>query len=173
MRLWHKDLINVLPRQQLISQWRECCCIAQNLANKGTPNHILVNRILEFPKCHFNYYAELVVQEIRNRGYNVSLITYNKFKENLEQARTNTEFTNSLNNDIDFILFEGWHNHIYLRQCLYNLEEKAISGGITQEEWNKIYYKFCNFTPLQDIVDLICVSPNRDIDFTEIERNDL
>ncbi len=75
----------------------------------------------QFPKCHFSYYAELVVQEIRNRGYgyNVSLTTYNKFKENLEQARTNTEFTNSLNNDIDFILFEGWHNHIYiyLRQC--------------------------------------------------------
>lgn len=77
MRLWHKDLINVLPRQQLISQWRECCCIAQNLASKGTPNHILVNPILKFPKCHFNYYTELVVQEIRNRGYNVSITTYN------------------------------------------------------------------------------------------------
>lgn len=40
MRLWHKDLINVLPRQQLISRWKECYCIAQNLASKGTPNHI-------------------------------------------------------------------------------------------------------------------------------------
>ena len=39
MRLWHKDLIDVLPRQQLISQWREICCIAKNIAEKGTPNH--------------------------------------------------------------------------------------------------------------------------------------
>lgn len=25
MRLWHKDLIPYLPRQQLLGQWRECC----------------------------------------------------------------------------------------------------------------------------------------------------
>lgn len=43
MRLWHKELIPYLPRQQLIAQWRECCAIASNLASKGTPNHLLVN----------------------------------------------------------------------------------------------------------------------------------
>ena len=37
MRLWHKDLIYVLPRQQLLGQWRECCLIAKNIAEKGTP----------------------------------------------------------------------------------------------------------------------------------------
>ena len=39
MRLWHKDLISVLPRQQLLGQWRECCLIARNIAEKNTPNH--------------------------------------------------------------------------------------------------------------------------------------
>jgi uncharacterized protein (TIGR02328 family) len=34
MRLWHKDLISVLPRQQLLGQWRECCLIARNIAEK-------------------------------------------------------------------------------------------------------------------------------------------
>ena len=34
MRLWHKDLITVLPRQQLIGQWRECCSIAKKLAKE-------------------------------------------------------------------------------------------------------------------------------------------
>lgn len=48
MRLWHKDLIDVLPRQQLIAQWRECCCIAKNIADNGYPNHILVNKIMDF-----------------------------------------------------------------------------------------------------------------------------
>lgn len=28
MRIWHTDLIKVLPREQLISQWRECSSIA-------------------------------------------------------------------------------------------------------------------------------------------------
>lgn len=30
----------------------------------------------------------------------------------------------------------------YLRQCIYNLEEKVMCGGITKEEWKKIYDKF-------------------------------
>lgn len=35
MRLWHKDLIEVLPRQQLLGQWRECCAIAKKPEGKG------------------------------------------------------------------------------------------------------------------------------------------
>ena len=34
------------------------------------------------------------------------------------------------------------HDDKYLRQCLYNLEEKAIRGIITNEEWKPIYEKF-------------------------------
>lgn len=49
MRLWHYKLISYLPRQQLIAQWRECCAIANNLASKGTLNHLLVNKITEYP----------------------------------------------------------------------------------------------------------------------------
>ena len=67
MRLWHKDLITVLPRQQLVSQWRECCCIARELAVNGTPNHLLVNKILGYPKHHFLKYAMLVAKEMERR----------------------------------------------------------------------------------------------------------
>lgn len=28
MRIWHKDLIPVLPREQLVAQWKECSAIA-------------------------------------------------------------------------------------------------------------------------------------------------
>ena len=37
MRLWDIRLLPVLPRQQLISQYRECCCIAKNISINGTP----------------------------------------------------------------------------------------------------------------------------------------
>ena len=57
MRLWHKYLIPYLPKQQLLGQWRECCCIARNININGTPNHILVNKIIDYPYSHKNTYA--------------------------------------------------------------------------------------------------------------------
>ena len=69
MRLWHKQLISVLPRQQLVAQWRECSSIVGNILTKGTPNHILVNKIMDYPIDHFITYAALVRGEMTNRGY--------------------------------------------------------------------------------------------------------
>ena len=69
MRLWHKDLIKALPRKQLVAQWRELSAIAGNLSTKGTPNHILVNKVLDYPREHFISYAFWVRQEMTRRGY--------------------------------------------------------------------------------------------------------
>ena len=69
MRLWHKDLILVLPRQQLLGQWRECCAIAKNITTNGTPNHILVNKVMEYPMSHLYTYGLYVATAMRKRGY--------------------------------------------------------------------------------------------------------
>ena len=69
MRLWHKSLISALPREQLVAQWRELSAIAGNLNTKGTPNHILVNKVLDYPREHFISYAFYVRQEMARRGY--------------------------------------------------------------------------------------------------------
>ena len=69
MRLWHKDLIPVLPDKQLLGQWRECCAIAKNIATKGTPNHLLVNKIMDYPIGHFYIYGVLVYTEMKARGF--------------------------------------------------------------------------------------------------------
>lgn len=132
MRLWHKDLIPVLPRQQLLSQWRECCCIAKSISEKGTPNHILVNRILDYPISHFLIYSSKIANEMLQRGYKCDEERFTKWLH------------------IGFVgltlnLFPNWHNDIYLRQCLYNLEEKYICGGIPDEEWQRICAKFPNY----------------------------
>lgn len=79
MRLWHIDLIEVLPRQQLLSQWRECCCIARNIAVNGTPNHLLVNKVLEFDKSEFYSYSILVSNEMLHRGYKVDRSKFEKY----------------------------------------------------------------------------------------------
>ena len=41
-------------------------------------------------------------------------------------------------------------NYRYLRECLYNLEEKAICGGISKAEWKLIYEKYKNNFELWD-----------------------
>ena len=122
MRLWHKDLIRYLPRQQLIAQWRECCCIARNINQNGSPNHILVNKIMEYPEDEFNTYADVVIKEMRNRGYEVDDWKFFKWR-------------NDKNSILPSVVFRGWHNRRYLDQCFYNLQEKYDRGGISKEEW--------------------------------------
>ena len=89
MRLWHKSLIKVLPRQQLIAQWRECCAIAKNMSKSGTPNHILVNRILDYPLEHFITYTELVINELLKRNYKVSNKSISAFYDNINKIYDN------------------------------------------------------------------------------------
>lgn len=134
MRLWHKELIKVLPRQQLISQWRELCCIAKNLNNKGTPNHILVNKILDYNKIHLICYTKLILQEMKNRNYKISHNSFNNYLINLNLRKEEFYLINLGFDDI----FKDWHNNRYLQQCFYNLEEKYDCNGISKEEFEKI-----------------------------------
>ena len=122
MRLWHYALIPYLPRKQLLSQWRECCAIAKSIKEKGTPNHILVNKITEYWDSEFNAYADLVALEMEQRGYKVD---ERKFYQHRHD--NNTKF--------EGIIFDHWHNDRYLRQCMSNLSEKYDCGGITATEW--------------------------------------
>lgn len=122
MRLWHKDLIAVLPKQQLLGQWRECCCIARNIKVNGTPNHLLVNKVMDYPIAQFYNYGLMVAKEMSNKGYKVDRTRFTKYFP--LAART-----------IETNLFEGWHNDRYLMQCYYNLQEKFDCGGITEAEW--------------------------------------
>ena len=137
MRLWHKDLIPFLPRRQLLAQWRECCAICSNIAKRGTPNHILVNKIMDYPPVHFMEYTRLVVSELMNRGYKLNPIVMDRFTKNFD------EFGNS-NETIypERVIFENWHNERYLKQCLFNLQEKADNNGIPEDEWQTIESKF-------------------------------
>lgn len=134
MRLWHKDLIPVLPKQQLLGQWRECCCIARNINQNGTPNHLLVNRILDYPDGHFQTYAWMIWVEMCKRGYEAKFEMFSKWYPQ-EQPFYKYDYAE---------LFSGWHNWKYLRQCYFNLEEKHDCGGISDEEWERIRMVFYN-----------------------------
>lgn len=127
MRLWHKDLIEVLPRQQLLGQWRELNSIYK-LQNK----HLLIDFVYNHSLNALYEYSLLIIEEMNKRG----------FKHN------DNNFHNYFNDKIQLIKFS--YNEIYrykmdkryLKQCYYNLQEKYDCGGITQDEWLLIENKY-------------------------------
>ena len=136
MRLWHKYLIGALPRKQLLGQWRECCLIAKNIAEKGTPNHLLVNKVMEYPISEFCDYCNIVLYQMVVRGYNVS-------EKSIHCLEDNVEFC--VDSDLNMDIFKGWHNDRYLKQCFYNLQEKYDCSGISEEEWEALRSKYQDF----------------------------
>lgn len=140
MRLWHKDLIPVLPDMQLRGQWRECCLIAKEL-HDGTLNHLLVNRVTEYPLEHFFRYCGRVFAIMIDRGFRADSSKLLQYAEESELWGFANAFWNAGTIPI-CDLFRGWHNSRYLRQCLYNLQEKHDCGGISDSEWARIVEKF-------------------------------
>ena len=142
MRLWHRDLIPFLPRKQLLAQWRECSCICRNIAEKGTPNHLLVNKILNYPFEHFLEYSRLVIYCLQENHYKISELSRRRFIENFNKFSNYKDYTKDTFGNW---IFKDWHNERYLKQCLYNLQEKYDCGGIPEKEWKIIENEFKDY----------------------------
>lgn len=130
MRLWHKSMIEFLPDMQLKGQWRECCLIAAQIKENGTPNHLLVNKAMEYHADHFHSYSVSVWAEMKKRGFKMSVKScWNIAKVDGGIIATST-------------IFDGWHNKEYLRVCMANLYEKHFFGvgnsKITDKEWQTL-----------------------------------
>ena len=122
MRLWHKDLIDVLPKSQLVSQWRELNSIFDK-----QDNHILINYIYNYPKSYLYTYSQLVIDEFSRRGYKINKWdNYNNYFENCHEVNYNLSFDE--------------HNKEYFKMCYYNLKEKYIRGqkDFNNEIWEGI-----------------------------------
>ncbi len=137
MRLWHKYLIPVLPREQLVGQWRELSAIAGLIHKNGTPNHILVNFVMDFDFDNFISFAYYVREEMTKRNYR----TTNAVWEKITNLKPN--FTLLPIEEI----YKDKMNDLYLTICYSNLYEKFICGGIAEEEFTKIKEVFDNSEP--------------------------
>ena len=129
MRLWHKDLIAVLPREQLVAQWRECSAIAGAIQKNGTPNHILVNYVTNDLNA-FVMYSYMVRQEMKRRGYRTMENVWTKINSLVSDDSWKACAYSSI--------FPKEHNFRYYVQCYYNLQEKYDRGGIKEEDWENI-----------------------------------
>jgi hypothetical protein len=98
----------------------------------GTPNHILVNKVLDYDFDHFITYSLLVRNEMTRRGYRTMQTVEDKIcslKPNYKQVNYEE-------------LFSNWHDIRYAIQCYHNLEEKYDCEGINKEDFNNIYELF-------------------------------
>lgn len=125
MRLWHYELIPVLPKEMLVSQWRECIAIKRQW-EKGKLKHKLVSYVKNYDTSFLSNYVTLIANEMNKRNI--------KFK--VEYLDEIFEFSSNLNTVL-FIPYSE-HNDRYLKQCLYNLQEKYDRKIISEEEWKPI-----------------------------------
>ena len=131
MRLWHTSFISVLPREQLIAQWRELSAIAGKIQTNGTPNHVLVNFVMDYDFDHFISYAYYIRKEMTNRKYRTTDSVWDKIvslKSNWTLFPLETVYKDKMN---DF----------YLTVCYYNLYEKYNCGMFNDFEKIELKYK--------------------------------
>lgn len=139
MRIWHHELLSVLPDAQFYGQLRELVAILHDWRDKGATNHLLINKVMEYDPSDLTAYFLKYEEEYRRRkGKPIAPKIVEEFI--LFGGQTKLRFTP----------FWQWHNKEYLRVCVANLYEKHIFGvgksRITDAEWQKIaerYYVLC------------------------------
>ena len=139
MRLWHYKLLPYLPDLQFRGQWRELVLVLNDWKYRGATNHLLINKVMDYPKNDlFNYYLKYAHEYYRRYSKtNVS----KKFDEFASFAEDHTEHRN---------IFQDWHDINYLRICMSNLFEKyAYAKGrskISDQEWHKLLQGYKKIT---------------------------
>lgn len=131
MRLWHINLLPYLPDAQFKGQLRELVAIKRDWETKGQTNHLLINKVMEYPKSDLWLYFIKYDREYKRR--------YDKIIKN----ETYLEFANFIDESWDLRCpFPNWHNKEYLRACMANLYEKHFFGvgksRITDAEWETL-----------------------------------
>ena len=69
MRLWHEQIIHLLPKNQLLGQHRECCAFRGNGLEK---KYKTVDYVFLYSPYHLFIHPSLVMDEMEKRGYKVS-----------------------------------------------------------------------------------------------------
>lgn len=132
MRIWHYQLLPYLPDAQFKGQLRELVEIMRDWKRKGKTNHVLINKVMEYPATDLTKYFLIYREEYFKRYQKIVKEDYSC--EFMQFAPTCVYWGDEL--------FPGWHSKDYLRVCMANLYEKhqygVGSSKITDEEWKKL-----------------------------------
>ena len=118
MRLWHEQMISILPKNQLLGQHRECCALRGNGVNK---KHKTVDYVFSYSPYHLFIFHSLVMDEMEKRGYKVS----EEWRDKNFRGKTAEKYDNLEEKTIESPIYNE-HNGEYLRECIENLRNKGI-----------------------------------------------
>ncbi len=119
MRLWHEDLIPLLPRQQLLGQHRECCALRGNGWGK---KHATVDYVFTYSPHKLFQYHMLIMQEMEKRGYVPNQI----WKTPNYRGKSCPHWDNYLPAPLIKPIYSE-HDNIYYQECIKNLATKGIT----------------------------------------------
>ena len=126
MRLWHEQIIHLLPKNQLLGQHRECCALRGNGWNK---KHKTVDYVFTYSPYNLFIYHSKIMDEMEKRGYRVSIEWRDKnYRGQKAKSYSNLEETN-----ISTPIYKE-HNDDYLAECIENLAGKGI--GLIYRDYN-------------------------------------
>ena len=118
MRLWHEQMIPLLPKNQLLGQHRECCALRGNGWKK---KHKTVDYVFSYSPYELFLYHSLVMDEMKKRGYQVSI----EWRDKNYRGKIAEKYRNLEEKMIDGPIYKE-HNQEYLQECIENLREKGI-----------------------------------------------
>ena len=119
MRLWHEQIIHLLPKNQLLGQHRECCALRGNGWRK---KHKTVDYVFLYSPYHLFKYHSLVMDEMEKRGYQVSV----EWRDKNYRGKKAEKYDNLEEEIIDRPIYKE-HNTEYLMECIENLRKKGIT----------------------------------------------
>ena len=124
MRLWHEDIIKLLPRQQLLGQHRECCALRGK--GWGKP-HSTVNYVFKHPVSFLIRYHKLIMNEMKARGYKPDFKWHSPNYRGTALGYGNQTFMGDTRRSARPY---PEHNYEYLIECIENLKAKGVDLGL-------------------------------------------
>jgi len=122
MRLWHEQIIHLLPKNQLLGQHRECCALRGKGWNK---KHKTVDYVFTYFPYNLFIYHSKIMDEMEKRGYRVS----REWRDKNYRGQKAESYSNLEETSISTPIYKE-HNNEYLLECIENLAGKGIKLDI-------------------------------------------
>jgi len=122
MRLWHQDLLILLPRAQILGQHRECCALrGMGWGRK----HSTVDYVFTHSVKRLVDYHQLVLKEMEHRGYKPAQQWYCHEYRGKNTMPWPCDLPSVPYLSAEALIYPE-HNDAYREECLANLRNKGV-----------------------------------------------
>lgn len=122
MRLWHQDLLPLLPRSQILGQHRECCALrGMGWGRK----HSTVDYVFTYNVKRLVDYHYLVLKEMERRGYEPDRLWYCPEYRGKKAMPWPSDWLCDQESTADSHIYLE-HDDAYRDECVDNLTKKGV-----------------------------------------------